>query len=199
MAEQTDGRAQRIGDRAYSARAVTAVSAFRWPGWGRWVRALFWFSPRLAPFLAAPLERLAFIHAGRWSVVSRLPSPRRPGHWERVRPGRLIFETNFDGAWRPYIEAFARVMPTQWIGIWAGTRGFPGPVPASGLLAHIERDDVRPAWYYSAHPDDSLRTIVAALELDARLDRFAADTEGLDDDAFATRWAAFVEEVQWLL
>src|SRR5688572_4923539 len=113
--------AETIRDRALKARAVTAVTPFRCRAWSRWLRGLFWFSPRFAPFLVKRLETLGFIHAGRWSVVTKLPSRDHPGRWERVEPrGFLVFETNFDGAWRPYIEAFARVMPLQWMGIWFG-------------------------------------------------------------------------------
>jgi hypothetical protein len=195
MREQT---AELIRDRAPHPRAVTAVTPFRLPGWGQWLRVLFWFSPRFAPFLAAPLVKLAFIHAGRWSVVTKLPSRDRPGRWERVKPdGFLVFETNFDGAWRPYIEAFARVMPTQWLGIWIGTRRFPGPIPASGLLAHIDRFDVPPAYYYSAHGDTSLKSINAALDVDAALDAFVAADHG--PDGFDRRFEELLAEVQWRL
>ncbi len=191
-------QADRIRDRALKARAVTAVTPFRWPGWAVWLRGLFWFSPRFAPFLAAPLVRLGFIHAGRWAVVTKLPSRDHPGTWERVKPkGFLVFETNFDGAWRPYIEAFARVMPTQWLGIWSGTKGFPGPLPASGLLGYIEDHDLAPAYYYTAHEDNSLKTIVAALEVDAALDRFVAADHGAE--GFDDRLDALLAEVQWRL
>jgi hypothetical protein len=195
MGEQA---AELIRDRAPQPRAVTAVSSFRWPGRGPWLRALFWFSPRFAPCLAAPLVKLAFIHAGRWSVVTKLPARDRPGRWERVQPrGFLVFETNFDGAWRPYIEAFARVMPTQWIGIWIGTRDFPGPVPASGLLAHIDKVDVAPAYYYTAHGETSLKSIRAALDVDAALDAFVAGDH--DEDGFDRAFDDLLAEVQWRL
>jgi hypothetical protein len=195
MGEDT---ADLIRDRASHPRAVTAVSPFRVPGWGLWLRGLFWFSPRFVPFLAKPLEKLAFIHAGRWSIVTKLPSRDRPGTWERVKPdGFLVFETNFDGAWRPYIEAFARVMPTQWLGIWIGTRKFPGPLPASGLLGHIDSVDVAPAYYYTAHEDDSLKAIVAALDVDRALDRFVAADHG--PDGFDRAFDALLAEVQWRL
>jgi hypothetical protein len=187
-----------IRDRAAHPHAVTAVTPFRWPGWAAWLRGLFWFSPRFAPFLAAPLVKLAFIHVGRWAVVTKLPSRDRPGRWERVRPrGFLLFETNFDGAWRPYIEAFARVMPTQWVGIWIGTRGFPGPIPASNLLAFIDEVDVAPAYYYTAHGDTSLKMIVGAIEVDAALDAFVAAGHGPED--FKREFEALLAEVQWQL
>ncbi len=195
MVEQS---ADLIRDRAPHPRAVTAVTPFRWPGWGGWLRFLFWFSPRFAPILAKPLVKLAFIHVGRWAVVTKLPSRDQPGRWERVKPaGFLVFETNFDGAWRPYIEAFARVMPTQWVGIWIGTRRFPGPIPASGLLAHIDEFDVAPAYYYSAHGDTSLKAIVAALEVDEKLDRFVAADH--DADGFDRDFEALLTEAQWRL
>jgi hypothetical protein len=190
--------ARTIRDRASHPRAVTAVTPFRWPGWPRWLRGLFWVSPRFLPFLAAPLVKLGFIHVGRWAIVTKLPSRDRPGQWDRVEPkGFLVFETNFDGAWRPYIEAFARVMPTQWLGIWMGTSNFPGPIPASGLLAYIDDHDVAPAYYYTAHGDTSLKSIRAALDVDAALDAFIAADHG--PDGFHQAFQKLLAEVQWRL
>jgi hypothetical protein len=194
-----DETAELIPDRALKARAVTAVSPLRAPGLWIYLRALFWVAPRWMPFLAAPLAKLGFIHVGRWSVVRGVPSPDRPGRRDRPGHGVLVFETSFDGAWRPYIEAFARVMPMQWRGIWGTTRHFPGPLPASELLAHIETIDREPAHYYAAFPRDSLRAMDAALQLDARLQRFARETEDHDDDRFAAELSELASEVQlWL-
>ncbi len=173
---------------------MTAVSPLRWPLWWAWLRALFWFAPRYAPFLVEPLRKLAFIHVGQWSVVRHLPSRDRPGRRERLRPGFLVFQTNYDGAWRPYIEAFARVMWHDWLGIWSGTRHFPGPLPASNLLAHIEEIDKRPAYYYSAHEQESLRSIVAALEVDAALDALIA--QDLPPELFAVAFGELVTRLQ---
>lgn len=198
MADQSP-QAPRIADHAFDARAVTAVSRFRIPGWGLHLRVMFFLAPRVAPWIAAPLVRLGVIHAARWCVVARLPSVRRPGARDRVRPGLLVFETNFDGAWRPYIEAFARIMPLQWTGIWAGTRGFPGPLPASGLLGHIEAVNHPADWSYTALGDTALQEITAALALDAAVEDLVTATAGADDERFATAWAAFLEEQQWRL
>jgi hypothetical protein len=203
MSEQGAGgpraTAALIHDRSLADRAVTAVTPMRIPLWWAWLRVLFWFAPRFAPWLVRPLGRLQIIHAGRWSIVRRVPSAEHPGGWEPLRPPAMVFETNFDGQWRPYIEAFARVMPLQWRGIWTGTKDFPGPLPASGLLAWIETIDVRPAHYYSVHAQSSLTANASALELEPKLERFLAEVDGLGEDELAWRWQRFVADMQGCL
>jgi hypothetical protein len=78
-----------------------------------------------------------------------------------------------------------------------GTRKFPGPIPASGLLAHIDRFDVAPAYYYTAHGETSLKAINAALDVDAAVDAFVAKDHG--EDGFDQRFEDLLAEVQWRL
>ena len=179
--------APRIPDRAFAERAVTAVTPLR-RGWSVWLHGLFWFAPRYVPWLVAPLIKMQVIHVGRWSIVRKVPSRDRPGKWQRLPRTTLLFETNFDGAWRPYIEDFGRLMPLEWRGIWWGAVDFPGPLPVSGLLSWIEDYDRRTAHYYSAHAHETLEGTLAALELERRLVEFAAKVREQPDDAFWDEW-----------
>ena len=61
--------------------------------------------------LETELRRLSFIHAARWTVVEDLP-----GHGRLAAP-MLLFESNFNGDWAQYIDAFAdgiREHPADW-------------------------------------------------------------------------------------
>jgi hypothetical protein len=190
--------APKIPDRAFEERAVTTVTPLR-RGWSLWLHAMFWFAPRYAPWLVSRLIKMQVIHVGRWSIVHKLPSRERPGKWQRLPRTNLLFETNFDGPWRPYIEDFGRLMPVQWRGIWGGAIGFPGPLPVSGLLGYIEQHDHRTEHYYSAHAHETLEGTLAALELEQRLVEFARRVHELPDEAFFGEWQQFLTDVQGLL
>jgi hypothetical protein len=190
--------APRIPDRTYAPRAVTAVTPL-WRGWSLWLHFLFRFAPRYMPFLAAPLAKMKTIHLGRWSIVRKVPSRDTPGKWQRLPRTNLLFETNFDGPWRPYIEDLGRAMPMQWRGIWNGAIGFPGPLPVSDLLDYIEKHDHRAVHYYSADAHETLQGTLDALELERRLVEFARAVREQPDDAFWGEWQKFLTDVQRLL
>ena len=46
------------------------------------------------------LARLSFIHSARWTLVRELPE-------QRLRHPHLFFESNFNGGWEEYIDAFS--------------------------------------------------------------------------------------------
>lgn len=199
MTGATGDIAPRIGAHSVGARCVTSLASLR-PGWRLWLKGLFWSAPRFAPFLVEPLLKVGTVWVGRWSIVRRWPDRDRPGAWVRARPPILLFETDWDGRWRPYIEDLARVMPVQWIGIWGGAHRFPGPLPTARLLRYIEDIEHPPGHYYSAHADTSLREAERALALESRLAAFLAGTAAIEDDAvFAARWRAFLNAAQELL
>jgi hypothetical protein len=70
--------------------------------------------------------RSAHVQAAR--LKRRWPGgDRRRG--ERVRYRYLLFESNFNGTWDEYIDAFSEVVPTRMRLIWGSSYGFPGPLP----------------------------------------------------------------------
>src|SRR5687767_14898871 len=100
------------------AHALTAVSQLR-PRGARAVRAYFALGRRF-PILGRKLRRLSFIHAARWSLVEEVP-----GHGRLASPV-LLFESNFNGDWAQYIDAFAYVIPERMAGVWATSWGWQG-------------------------------------------------------------------------
>jgi hypothetical protein len=50
--------------------------------------------------------------------------------------------------------------------------------------------------FYSAYPDATTTMVLSSLELDAKLGEFRTRTQGLDPEAFARAWQAFVTDVQ---
>ena len=59
---------------------------------------------------------------------------------ERLHYPYLFFESNFDGPWQHYIDAFAYVIPQDIRVTWGRGPGFPAPPPAEPLKAWIAHE-----------------------------------------------------------
>lgn len=178
------------------AGAVTAIIATR-PGWRLWLALVFFVGTR-TDALIKPLVRLGIINVGRWALIRRIPGG--PG----VRPRRLprtylLFESNFNGMFAPYIEHLSRVLTFQWGSLWGGCYAWPGKRPAADLLEFIDHHHHPAAHYFCAYPEASTRMVVSALELSRRFQVFTTQGRGRDDERLAALWERFVTDAQDLL
>lgn len=167
--------------------AVTTVSTIK-RGHAPLLRLVFWFG-RHSDAAIGRLKAMQVIALARWTL---LPNTRAPRY--------LVFETNWSGAAATYIPDFALLMAPQWRAIWGNTKGFPGPLPTTRLLAFIAGVDWGADHFWSDYDDGATtRVVKSALALERELTQFARDTSGLAADEFAVRWAAFATNVQQLL
>ena len=93
----------------------------------------------------------------RWTHVHQLPDG------QKLKRAHLFFESNFDGPWQHYIDAFAYVIPRDIRFVWGRGINFPGPPPAEPLKAWIAENSMEGGTYYSAYPWDSTRMCKQAL------------------------------------
>ena len=77
--------------------------------WGRPVLALVFLAARRLTFTLTKLHQLSFIHYAHGAVIPRFPDG---GTGERLHHTYVLFESNFNGAWDEYIDAFSEVVPT---------------------------------------------------------------------------------------
>jgi hypothetical protein len=184
-------------------RPVRSAATSRFNRWGAintvsplkcwrtlWLKAVLAYGRTpLGAITSAPLVKMRVIALGRWTL---LPS--------RERPRYLMFETNWSGAEQSYIADFATVMPSQWRSIWNNTANFPGPLPTTRLLAHIDTVDWGADHYWSDYREyATTHTIVNALELQDKLEKLIDRTRGASPSEFATEWARFSTDAQALL
>lgn len=148
-----------------------------------WLRFLFWVSS-WAPLPRWTLLRLKLIHHARWAVLTHLPRPY------------LFFESNFNGTWHGYIDAFSDVFPRGMRAIWGGAYGFPGAIPADGLKDWIQRGELQTSHYYRAYPDASTKEILGALEVRDRLRELMPAADSMAPAEFARRYHRVVSDVQ---
>jgi hypothetical protein len=169
---------------------LTMLTPIR-PQW-LWVLRVGFLSGRFVPMAQNAILQFDFIHYVRWAIVDGLPG-------ERLRYRYLFFESNFDGPWQHYIDAFAYVVP-KWIRLtWGRGPSFPGPPPAEPLKAWIAMNSLDGGHYYCAYPQASTRMVKGALELRERFERLVEDSARLDPEAFAAAYERFLVESQALL
>lgn len=168
-----------MADVAGRATAITTLTRLK-PGARLQLAAVFWIGRHVTATLRK-LEALSFIHYARWAIVDG---------------DHLLFESNFNGTWDQYIDAFSAVVPLRMKAIWGSSYGFPGPVPVEPFKAYIRRHELRANHYWSAYPEATTTEIVSAANVAAALARFKARAAELEPAAFAAAWADFLTEVQ---
>jgi hypothetical protein len=144
---------------------------------------------RHLPFMRRHILQFNFIKFVRWTIVPRLDG-------ERLHYPYLFFESNFDGPWQHYIDAFAYVIPKDIRLTWGRGPGFPAPPPAEPLKAWIARNSMEGGTYYCAHPDASTRMIKGALAVRERFVALRRDADRLGPDAFNAAWERFLSDAQ---
>jgi hypothetical protein len=174
--------------------ALTVFSTVRW--WGRIELPLFFLWIRRRRGSLGRLRRLSFIHAARWSIVYRLPYNGPPQPRRRLNHPHLYFESNFNGGWEEYIDAFSYVLrPGMWA-LWGSSFGFPGALPPGPFKAYIKRNSFDASHYYSAYPDGTTTMALGALKLTPQLAELRRRAKTMTPEQFAVAWRTFLTEMQ---
>jgi hypothetical protein len=176
--------------------AITVFSTVKW--WGRaWLPAVFWVA-RNFPKTSGTLGKLSFIHFARWTLVKELPhNPGQPP--ESQHYPHLFFESNFNGGWEEYIDAFSHILTRGMTFFWGSSYGFPKPLPTGPFKDYIKRNEYEASHFYSAYPEATTTIVKSSLALDKKLTDFKERTRGMDADSFAAEWRKFLADVQGLL
>jgi hypothetical protein len=173
------------------ATAITVLTPLK--RWGPlWLWLVFWAGRNITATLKK-LQMLSFIHYARWTVIKRFP---REGGGERLNHSYLFFESNFNGTWDQYIDAFSEVVAARMQAIWGSSFGFPGPLPVERFKAYIRRNEYVANHYWSAYPGATTTEIVSAARVESALADFRERCAGLDADAFKDAYESFLAQVQ---
>jgi hypothetical protein len=168
---------------------MTALTLFT-PIRKQWVwalRAAFAAVPHLP--IRSHIIQFNFIKFVRWTVVDRLDG-------ERLSYPYLFFESNFDGPWQHYIDAFAYIIPADIRAVWGRGIDFPYPPPAEPLKAWIAANSMEGGSYYCAHPELSTREIQSAVEVRDALAELQEKAPLLSPAQFKAAWDEFLTEQQ---
>jgi len=173
------------------ATAITVLTPVkRWGPPALWL--VFWAARNISATLKK-LEMLSFIHYARWAVIKRFPDG---AGGERLNHTYLLFESNFNGTWDQYIDAFSEIVPFRMKAIWGSSFGFPGPLPVEPFKGYIRRNEFVATHYFSAYPGATTTEIVSSAHVEAALGELVRSSAGLDPDAFEAAYRSFLTEVQ---
>jgi hypothetical protein len=180
-----------------NAIALTVFSAVRW--WGRIELPVFIEVLRRGRNSLGDLKKLSFIQSARWSLFSEIPYNGPPQPQRPLRSAHLYFESNFNGGWEEYIDAFSYVLRTGMFAFWGSSYGFPGAVPAGPFKDYIRANALDANHYYSAYPEATATMVLAALGVEPRLEQLKWQATWMSPTEFAAAWRAFLTETQpWL-
>jgi hypothetical protein len=155
---------------------------------------VFWAGRNLA-FTLKKLEILSFIHYARWTLIKTFPDGS-DGEGQRPEHTYLFFESNFNGTWDQYIDAFSEVVALRMKAIWGTSIGFPGPLPVEPFKQYIRSNEYVANHYWSAYPGHTTTEIVSAGRVDKALAEFRRTSAGLGPDAFKAAYVAFLTKIQ---
>jgi hypothetical protein len=173
--------------------ALTVFSSVKW--WGLLELPLLFLFIRRGRGSLKDLKQLSFIHAARWSLVRQLPG--NGGQPEvKLRFPHLYFESNFNGGWEEYIDAFSYVLTLGMFGFWGSSYGFPNALPAGPFKDYIRRNEVTANHYYSAYPGATTTTVLASLELAPKVAELRRRAPSMSPESFAAAWRALLTEAQ---
>jgi hypothetical protein len=173
------------------ATAITVLTPVK--PWGPPILAVVFWAGRHLTSTLEKLQQLSFIHYARWALISRFPDP---DGGEQLGHAYLLFESNFNGTWDQYIDAFSEVVPARMKAIWGTSYRFPGPLPVEPFKAYIRRNEYVAAHFWSAYPGASTTEIIAAGRVAAALEAFMPRASALAPEAFAAAYAALLTDVQ---
>jgi hypothetical protein len=160
---------------------------------GPLVLALVFWAGRHLTFTLEKLQMLSFIHYARWAMIPRFPDG---GRGEKLHHPYLFFESNFNGTWDQYIDAFSEIVPARMKGIWGTSYGFPGPIPVEPFKQYIRANEFVANHYWSAYPEATATEVISAARVAEALDRFRRQSARLDPVAFKAAYDTFLERVQ---
>lgn len=160
-----------------------------------WQRLVF-FVLRHVPAATQKLRELAIVRVGWWAIIERFPHNGPPQPHERLSYPYLLFESNYDGRWEPYIDTFGLVIPWKVNGVWWGSWGFPGARPTSAAIRYVGDNQLVVDHYYTAYPEATTKMVLAALRLAERFEGFEAEAADLDDERFEAAYRRFVRASQ---
>ena len=144
------------------------------------------------------LTDLSFIHYARWVIIKRDEFPRlaKTQPKESLHYDYMLFESNFNGDWEKYIDAFSQVVPGGMDNIWRWSVRYPMSKPITPFLDYIRNCQYDTDHYYSAYPGAATNDIRGALGLEKAIAELMGETANSSAEEFAVRYAHFTVAVQ---
>ncbi|MGI8802263.1 MAG: hypothetical protein ACR2KV_08830 [Solirubrobacteraceae bacterium] len=174
--------------------ALTTFSTLKW--WGPLYLPPLYFLAKRIPKLTEKLVELSFIHFARWSLIDEIPYNGPPQPTQKLRYTHLYFESNFNGGWEEYIDAFSHVLATNMAVFFGAAYGFKRVPPVGPLKTYIRDHETEASHYYSAYPEATITMVKAALSLEDKIAPLRRTAAELEPAAFADAYRKLLTDAQ---
>lgn len=147
--------------------------------------------------LQKDLHSLSFIHFARWTVIPRKAFPHFPEQetQESLKYDYMMFESNFNGSWNEYIDAFNSVLSLKLNVIWYWSENFPGSQPLTPFKDYITHNQIYTDYYYVAYPGSTVNDVKNALSVNKNFEALVNRAEE-SDTQFEKAFNTFFIKVQ---
>lgn len=147
--------------------------------------------------LQKDLHDLSFIHFARWTSVPRKGFPHFPEQItkENLKYDYLMFESNFNGSWNEYIDAFNSVLSFKLNAVWYWSENYPGSQPLGPFKDYITHNQIYNDYYYMAYPGSTVNDVKNALSVKRKFETLV-DMAEQSDAKFEKAFDAFFLKVQ---
>ena len=128
------------------------------------------------------LHSLSFIHFARWTVIPHQAFPHFPEQdkQENLKYDYMLFESNFNGSWNEYIDAFNSVLSLKLNLIWYWSENFPGSQPLTPFKNYITHNQIYTDYYYMAYPGSTVNDVKNALDVHKNFEGLVSCVEQSD-------------------
>jgi hypothetical protein len=127
----------------------------------------------LEPGPASPLASVPGTHFARWVVIGDVVYEGVGQQPDHLRVGRLLFTSNFDGPFEPYLEKLCRGLGGVADAIWGHCCGYPGTGDAGAFAAYMRSHQLESSLFFSAYGDRTVEDVKRSLDARRLLIDFA--------------------------
>lgn len=147
--------------------------------------------------LQKDLHSLSFIHFARWTVIPRKAFPHFSDQLthESLKYDYMMFESNFNGSWNEYIDAFNSVLSFKLNVIWFWSENYPGSQPLTPFKDYITHNQIYTDYYYMAYPGSTVNDVKNALSVQRQFSQVVKSAEQ-PDEQFEKAFNRFFLKVQ---
>jgi hypothetical protein len=180
-----------IRGKAYGINVITPMKS-----WKRKILNVL-FKILTIKVLQKDLHSLSFIHFARWTVIPRKAFPHFPEQatQEILKYDYMMFESNFNGSWNEYIDAFNSVLSLKLNVIWYWSENFPGSQPLTPFKDYITHNQIYTDYYYMAYPGSTVNDVKNALSVNKNFEALVNRAEE-SDTQFEKAFNTFFIKVQ---
>jgi hypothetical protein len=141
---------------------------------------------------ASPLASVPGTHFARWAVIGDVVYEGGRQRRDRLRFGRLLFSSSFDGPVEPYLEALRTGLSEAADAIWGHCAGYPGSVDTGAFVRYMRAHQIESSLFYSAYGNSTVEQVTRSLAVRHRLIDFALRAQGMAPAQLQSAfWEAF--------